>query len=60
MVINILFKNTCQIAEDIFGQWKSRFMILRTGIDVKMETVQKVIVACAVLHNIAIELKEQV
>ena len=50
----------CPNAEDIFGQWKSRFMILRTGIDVKMETVQKVIVACAVLHNIAIELKEQV
>ena len=45
--------------ENIFGRLKSRFMILK-GINTKMETAQKIVIACAVLHNIALDLKEKV
>lgn len=40
--------------ERTFGIWKRRFPILSLGMRVKLETVQEIIVATAVLHNMAI------
>ena len=48
------------IPENIYGKLKSRFRILRTGINLKLETCQKIVVACACLNNIALDLKEKV
>lgn len=39
--------------ERCFGVWKRRFPILATGINVKIASSQSIIVATAVLHNIA-------
>jgi len=39
--------------EQLFGQWKRRFMILHNEIRVPQDRVSSVISACAVLHNIA-------
>lgn len=44
---------TRNIVERVFGVWKRRFPVLSLGMRVKMETVQDVIIATAVLHNIA-------
>lgn len=40
-----------------FSLWKQQFRCLR-GIYGNIETARKTIVACAVLHNIAIDMKE--
>ncbi|KAK9738702.1 DDE superfamily endonuclease [Popillia japonica] len=40
--------------ERTFGVWKRRFPILSLGTRVKLETVQEIIVATAVLHKIAV------
>lgn len=40
--------------ERTFGVWKRRFPILTLGMRVKLETVQEIIVATAILHNIAV------
>ena len=39
--------------EQCFGQLKRRFPILHYGIRLKLESAPRVIIACAVLHNIA-------
>lgn len=39
--------------ENIFGIWKRRFPILAYGCRLKLETTLTVIIATAVLHNIA-------
>lgn len=39
--------------ERLFGNWKRRFPVLAYGIRLKLETAAKVIVATAVLQNIA-------
>jgi hypothetical protein len=39
--------------EQLFGQWKRRFMILHNDIRVPRDRVSSIISACAVLHNIA-------
>ncbi|XP_055856480.1 putative nuclease HARBI1 [Episyrphus balteatus] len=39
--------------------WKSRFRILKTGLRGSLENVKVLIVALAVLHNLAIEFKEE-
>lgn len=44
--------------ERLFGVWKRRFPILAYGCRLKLSTVLSVIPACAVLHNIAIEMNE--
>lgn len=44
---------TRNIVERVFGVWKRRFSVLSLGMRVKIETVQDIIVATAVLHNIA-------
>lgn len=46
---------TRNVIERTFGLWKRRFPILSMGMRMKLNTVQNVIVACAVLHNIAID-----
>ena len=44
---------TRNIVERLFGVWKRRFPVLSLGMRVKIETAQDIIVAAAVLHNIA-------
>ncbi|XP_067635479.1 putative nuclease HARBI1 [Eurosta solidaginis] len=39
--------------ERCFGVWKRRFPVLSIGLRISHETVMAVVVACAVLHNIA-------
>ncbi|XP_055910887.1 uncharacterized protein LOC129945252 [Eupeodes corollae] len=43
---------TRNCVERSYGVWKRRFPILSTGIKVKLTTIQSIIVATAVLHNI--------
>lgn len=45
--------------ERSYGVWKRRFPILATGINVNVASSQSVIVATAVLHNIACQFGEQ-
>ncbi|XP_032687237.1 putative nuclease HARBI1 [Odontomachus brunneus] len=44
--------HTRNIVERVFGVWKCRFPVLSLGMRLKIETVQDIIVATAVLHNI--------
>lgn len=46
---------TC--VERMFGQFKRRFSINRTGYRLGIENIPKAIVACAVLHNLAVDMK---
>lgn len=45
--------------ERYFGIWKRRFPILVFGIRIKLNEVEAVVIGCAVLHNIACILKEE-
>ncbi|XP_045500757.1 putative nuclease HARBI1 [Colias croceus] len=49
---------TRNVIERTFGIWKRRFPILSKGINVKLRRVPGIIVATAVLHNIAILQKD--
>ncbi|XP_055839639.1 putative nuclease HARBI1 isoform X2 [Episyrphus balteatus] len=49
---------TRNYVERSYGIWKRRFPILATGLRCRVQTVQLIIIACAVLHNIAIDEKE--
>ncbi|PSN41325.1 putative nuclease HARBI1 [Blattella germanica] len=49
---------TRNVVERLFGVWKRRFPILSIGIRIKLTTAQLIIVACAVLHNIARDMKD--
>ncbi|XP_064638287.1 putative nuclease HARBI1 [Lineus longissimus] len=51
-------KSTRSAVEIMFGIWKRKFPCLKQGIRVKLDTAMSVITATAVLHNIAIDLKE--
>ncbi|XP_055634319.1 putative nuclease HARBI1 [Toxorhynchites rutilus septentrionalis] len=51
---------TRNVVERSYGVWKRRFPVLSLGMRVIISTVQLIIVACAVLHNIAIDAKEEV
>ena len=44
--------------EGCYGVWKRRFPVLATGIRLGMDRLQSVIVATAVLHNIAVKENE--
>ncbi|KAK4879410.1 hypothetical protein RN001_007556 [Aquatica leii] len=46
---------TRNVIERPFGVWKRRFPCLALGLRVKLETTQNIIVATAILHNIAID-----
>lgn len=55
--------NRCHIrtrncVERCFGLWKQRFRCLLRGMFCDIETARKTIVACAVLHNIAMDMGE--
>lgn len=52
--------STRNAVERCFGLWKQRFRCLLRGLYCNIETAKKTIVACAVLHNIAIDMKEDV
>ena len=49
---------TRNTVERQFGIWKRRFPCLKLGLRVKLENIPPIIVACAVLHNIAIDASE--
>ncbi|XP_063216585.1 putative nuclease HARBI1 [Bacillus rossius redtenbacheri] len=49
---------TRNTVERQYGVLKARFPVLALGIQLQLENVQAVIVACAVLHNIAIDSNE--
>lgn len=51
---------TRNVVERQYGVWKRRFPILSQGIRLEVETAMTVIVATAVLHNIAIDMKEDI
>ncbi|XP_064638268.1 putative nuclease HARBI1 [Lineus longissimus] len=51
-------KRTRSVVERMFGIWKRKFPCLKEGILVKLDTSMAVITATAILHNIAIDLKE--
>ncbi|XP_026728386.1 putative nuclease HARBI1 [Trichoplusia ni] len=50
---------TRNVVERTFGVWKNRFPVLTKKIILHVSRVQAVIVACAVLHNIAIDMGDQ-
>lgn len=49
---------TRNVAERSYGVIKRRFPVLAYGMRVRISTAQRIIVACAVLHNIAIDARE--
>ncbi|KAJ8911003.1 hypothetical protein NQ315_011268 [Exocentrus adspersus] len=51
---------TRNVVERQYGVWKRRFMILRLGMRLKLDTIRAVIVATAVLHNLAIDMGEEI
>ena len=58
-VFNESLVRTRNTVERSYGVWKRRFPILSRGIGTRLSTVQAIIVATAVLHNIAREFGEQ-
>lgn len=47
------------VVERLYGIWKRRFPILHSTLRLKKETTMAVIIATAVLHNIAIDMREE-
>lgn len=50
---------TRNVIERFFGVWKRRFPVLAYGMRLKLNTVLQVIVATAVLHNLAKNMNEE-
>lgn len=44
--------------ERMFGVWKKRFPCLSVGLRNKLENAPNIIVACAVLHNLSLEIND--
>lgn len=59
IMVLILVTRTRNPVERQYGVWKRRFPVLALGLRLKLQTSMAVIVATAVLHNIAIEAKEE-
>ena len=55
---NYTHKRTRVIVEQTFGRWKRRFHCLHGELRMSPDKVCSIIVACAVLHNIAIQWKQ--
>lgn len=51
---------TRNVVERQYGVWKRRFPVLSRGIQVDINTALVIIIATAVLHNIAIDMNEDV
>lgn len=51
---------TRNVVERQYGVWKRRFPVLSLGIKLNKQTAMTVIVATAVLHNLAVEMNEDV
>ncbi|XP_066585716.1 putative nuclease HARBI1 [Prorops nasuta] len=51
---NIIHKRTRIIVERTYGIWKRRFPCLSRGLSLKLVTSTSIVVACAVLHNMAL------
>ena len=51
---NYAHKRTRVLIEETFGRWKGRFHCLQGEIRMTSEKVCKIIIVCAVLHNMAI------
>lgn len=49
---------TRNVVERSYGVWKRRFPVLAQGIRLNTDRVEAVVIACAVLHNIAVEMNE--
>lgn len=56
---NFVQVRTRNVVERTFGALKRRFECLRVGISTKLTTASAIIVACSVLHNIAIDANEE-
>lgn len=56
---NDSFIRTRNTIERSYGVWKRRFPVLAKGINVKISSSQSIIVATAVLHNIACNFRER-
>lgn len=54
------FIKTRNTIERCFGVWKRRFPVMAIGCRCKVENVMPIVVATAVLHNIACELNEDI
>lgn len=50
---------TRNVAERLFGVWKRRFPVFSLQMRLKIKTIQDIIVAVAILHNIAIDFNEE-
>jgi len=55
---NIIHSRTRGIVERTFGVWKRRFPCLSKGLSTKLLTSTTIVVACAVLHNLALILND--
>jgi hypothetical protein len=55
---NTAHKRSRSAVERCFGIWKRRFPCLKMGIRCRLDTAMSIITATAILHNIAIDLKE--
>lgn len=51
---------TRNVVERQYGVWKRRFPILSLGVRVQLPTVMGIIVATVVLHNIGLDMNEEV
>lgn len=51
---------TRNVVERTFGIWKRRFAVLSTVMRCNVQLMQRIIVATAILHNIAIETDEEI
>ncbi|KAK7874328.1 hypothetical protein R5R35_007802 [Gryllus longicercus] len=56
---NAAHKSARNVIERVFGSWKKRFPCLHYTLRTKVSTTLKIIVASAILHNIAVERAEE-
>lgn len=47
------------VVERAFGLWKRRFPCLSRGLGLRLITSTTVVVACAILHNMALEFNDE-